>query len=85
MKGVFEIQSSSMQQSCLRCINEPNKKASRVIWVMVLRFYYTLCLHTKIINSVFFDTLIPFGRNVVIPLINTINAFIGGFSFLSGT
>ena len=84
MKGVFEIQSSSMQQSCLRCINEPNKKASRVIWVMVLRFYYTLCVHTKIINSVFFDTVIPLGRYMVIPLINTINGFIGGSSFFVG-
>mgnify|MGYP006975821228 FL=1 len=52
---------------------------------MVLRFYYTLCVHTKIINSVFFDTVIPLGRYVVIPLINTINGFIGGSSFLSGT
>ena len=52
---------------------------------MVLRFYYTLCLHTKIINSVFFDTVIPLGRYMVIPLINTINGFIGGSSFLSGT
>ena len=47
---------------------------------MVLRFYYTLCLHTKIINSVFFDTVIPLGRYVI----NTINGFIGGSSFFVG-